>query len=74
MYTQQDNEMVYHAELIQEQDELRNQHIRELEMQRHSSLTARFQRRQRTTQQQQETEQRWQNLQVGPIQCVVQGK
>ena len=58
------DEIVYKEELILEQQELRNELMRNLEVQSKNSLSARFQRRQNTAQQQEEMERRWKNMHV----------
>ena len=59
------DELVYREELVQEQAQLREQMVRSLELQHKNSLSARFARRQNTTEQREACEERWRQIQVG---------
>lgn len=60
----EDDELVYHEELIQEKEELKQEMINRLALQRKNSVSARFKKRQKAQVEQEELENRWKKIQV----------
>jgi len=58
------DEVAYKEEFMEEQEELKRELVQSLEMQRKNSLSARFRRRQRTLDQQEEADKKWKKIQV----------
>ncbi|ELU11296.1 hypothetical protein CAPTEDRAFT_226099 [Capitella teleta] len=59
----EDDELVYREELIEEQDEMKEQMILHLELQRKNSVSARFKKREKAQQEQEQMETRWRQIQ-----------
>ena len=58
------DEVTYKEELIEEQDEKKRDMMAALDMERKNSVTARFQRRQKTSEDQEEVDRRWKRIQA----------